>query len=600
MKEVTESKLQFKDALLAWSESSLGTPFSNLTPAQQSRQMLKFFVSEVLEKLYPGLVPDDEGELESCIVDGAGDGGVDFLYRTDDGQVLIIQAKYRGKDGAEDPESVGRVCDLLPRLHLGAQGKQKALHNDLLESAGQIDWVEDTFRIYFITTGKSGPAVQDRVVQGLSEVPDFPDLVTDRSEFRYLDNTLLNIELRDAVKSADFSDKKIVINMVPDANGNPWCHFDGEKRDLYIGEVSGGILANILQQNRAALFTMNIREYVGDSKTNKQIIETALNDPTNFEYFNNGVTAVAGTITPDLNNKTLTCEKMSIINGAQTVKSLLKATTRKSTKLHKPLGSVRVLLRLMSFKYPVEVPFVGEVTRYNNTQNALKLADFRSNDAIQKDIARRFSGLNLNGRSYEYKNKRSDKKRNTIALTLEEFTKALFAFQLGPDDMHGGSTKLFDISSTGLYTRIFKAPDSPIADSEFNLLAGTYLACNYVKKLWEDTRKSLRQAEKTMHPALERKGLIYFAVGELERQSYAKQAWNLEHDLQKLAKPNNWLGKPDSPPAPRLPKHSTLHQRFLFKNTTMPKRRRAAHSSTATGSEMKRRSTKFAQVSICC
>ena len=69
-------------------------------------------------------MPDDEGELESSIVDGSGDAGADFLYRTDDGQVLIIQAKYRGKDASESAEAVGRICDLPERLYLSTQGKQ--------------------------------------------------------------------------------------------------------------------------------------------------------------------------------------------------------------------------------------------------------------------------------------------------------------------------------------------------------------------------------------------------------------------------------------------------------------------------------------------
>ncbi len=371
MKTSTELKLQFRDALRQWSETELETKFSNLNSAQQSRQMIKYFVSEALAKLLPGIVPEDEGELEASIVDGAGDGGADLLYRSDDGQVLIIQAKYRGNDVPETAEAVGRACDLQRRLLLGVQGKQDSLHKDLLELASQIDWDEDTFRVYFITTGKTGKAVEDRVSQGLTVVQEYPDLVSDRSEFIYLDNVGLNLELRDAVKSADFSDKKIVIKMVPDSSGSPWCHFETQDRDLYLGEVRGGELANILQENKAALFTMNIREYVGDSKTNKQIITTALNDPGNFEYFNNGVTVVAGRITPNRSAGTLTCEKMSVINGAQTVKSLLKATTKKSEIHAKPLSQVRVLLRLMSFKYPTEVPFVAEVTRFNNTQNAL-------------------------------------------------------------------------------------------------------------------------------------------------------------------------------------------------------------------------------------
>jgi hypothetical protein len=547
MKQENKPKEQFKDRLIAWSEEDLGIKFGNLNNSQRSRQMIRFFVQEVLEKLFPGIVPDDTGESEDCIVDGAGDGGADFLYRTDDGQVLIIQAKYRGKDDAlETPESVGRCCDLLERLYLATLGRQESLHADLLELAGQIDWAEDIFRVYFITTGRSGDSVKDRVKQGLVSIPALPDL-GDRSEFRYLDHSLLNQEVREAISSADFSDKKIVLPMVPDSSGIPWCHFEGENRELYMGEISGSILAQTLLTHKASLFTMNIRDYVGDSKTNKQIIKTALREPDNFEYFNNGVTAVAGRVTPDIENKTLTCERMSIINGAQTVRSLLAAVNRPGEGKHKPVSSVRVLLRLMTFDYPSEVPFVNEVTKYNNTQNAVKIADFRSNDEVQKDMARRFYNLNLNGRKYEYKNKRSSKKRGSISITLEDLTKAVYAFRYGPDDMWGGTGKLFDVSISGLYQKVFERPDSPLTDSEFSLICGTYLACDYVKCRWEELRKSLRVSKTAMHPALERKGLIYYAIGELERKGYLKEGWNLDHDLAKLAKPNAWLAEVGSP-----------------------------------------------------
>jgi hypothetical protein len=88
---------------------------------------------------------------------------------------------------------------------------------------------------------------------------------------------------------------------------------------------------------------------------------------------------------------------------------------------------------------------------------------------------------------------------------------------------------------------VFESPDSLLSNSEFDLIAGTYLACDYVKQLWEELRKSLRNEKKTMHPALERKGLVFFAVGELLRLTYAQEDWELDHDLSKLAKPNDWL-----------------------------------------------------------
>ena len=571
MKEKTKPKEQFKDRLIAWSEANVGTKLNNLNNIQQSRQMIKFYVREVLEKLDPAIVPDDDGELDDSIIDGSGDGGADLLYRSDDGHVLLIQAKYRGKDAPESAEAVGRFCDLQERLFLATQGKQQSLHKDLMELASQIDWAEDNFRLFFITTGKTSKTVEDRVTQGIVEIAEYPDL-PDRTDFHFLDLSALNQDLREAISSSDFSNRQIVIPMLPDTNDNPWCHFEGENRELYIGEVSGAILADILQAHKASLFTMNIRDYVGDSKTNKQIIKTALTDPSNFEYFNNGVTAVAGKIIPDLENSTLTCEKMSIINGAQTVRSLRAATRRPSETQYKPVSSVRVLMRLMSFKYPAETPFVGEVTRYNNTQNAVKIADFRSNDEVQKDMARRFNNLNFKGRNYEYKNKRSSKKRNSIAVTLEELTKAVYAFRFGPDDMAGGTSKLFDTSPSGLYTKIFENPDSPLPESAFNLLAGTFFACGQIKTLWEEKRKILRSQQKTMHPALERKGLIYFAVGELERQNCAKQGWDLNHDLMKLVKPNNWLDDPESKPHIALSKAFEITSKVLAQQYDLKKK----------------------------
>ena len=147
MKESTKPKEQFKDRLVEWSQNNLGIKFGDLNAFQQSRQMIKFFVSEILEKLNPGIVPDDEGELEDSVVDGSGDGGADLLYRTDDGHVLLIQAKYRGNNSAESAEAVGRFCDLQERLLLATQGKQKGLRPDLVDLATQIDWDQDNFHL---------------------------------------------------------------------------------------------------------------------------------------------------------------------------------------------------------------------------------------------------------------------------------------------------------------------------------------------------------------------------------------------------------------------------------------------------------------------
>src|ERR1039458_5765610 len=186
MKDTNKPKEQFRERLISWSDTNLGAKFADLNNTQRSRQMIKFYVQEILEKLNPGVVPDDEGELEDSIIDGSGDGGADFLYRTDDGHVLIIQAKYHGKDAPESAEAIGRFCDLQQRLFLATRGKQQSLHQDLVELASIIDWAEDNFQMLFISTGKRGKSVEDRVKQGLVPIAEYPDLC-DRTDFRFLD-----------------------------------------------------------------------------------------------------------------------------------------------------------------------------------------------------------------------------------------------------------------------------------------------------------------------------------------------------------------------------------------------------------------------------
>ncbi len=42
-----------------------------------------------------------------------------------------------------------------------------------------------------------------------------------------------------------------------------------------------------------AIFSLNIRNYVGKTQTNKSILETARLDPENFYMFNNGISCLA-------------------------------------------------------------------------------------------------------------------------------------------------------------------------------------------------------------------------------------------------------------------------------------------------------------------
>ena len=203
---------------------------------------------------------------------------------------------------------------------------------------------------------------------------------------------------------------------------------------------------------------------------------------------------------------------MSIINGAQTVRSLLAATRRPGQGQYEPVSSDKVMMRLMSFKYPSEVSFVGEVTRFNNTQNALKIADFRSNDEVQKDMARRFSHLNLMGRDYEYKNKRSAKKRNSIAVTLEELTRRCMRSDSVPMTWREGQLSCLTLRQTAYTPRSLS---NPTAGSRIHVQphSGNFFRLRSRQEPFGAAAKGTAFRKESDASSSGRKGLIYFAVG---------------------------------------------------------------------------------------
>lgn len=533
--DAKDKKPKFREYLIESVQKRLHANFDALQLAERSKEMTRFYIKEIVSKLTPGLVPDSEEEIDDYLVDGPNDGGVDFIYPSE-GRVLIVQSKYRGPDKHESPEDMTHFCEAISRLYDAYERKQK-LNRKVTEALQDIDWQSDYFELHFITLGKVSQAIQDRAAKGPAPVKGLEDF-EERTELAIFGENDLNVKLREALSAGEILDQTVDIQFVPNSDGVPWIHFQSEDgRDLYVGEVSGSHLAEMYRQYRYRLFAMNIRDYVGESKTNKGIVDTAIAEPADFVFFNNGVSAVATQIEEDSEGKTLHCRRFSIVNGAQTVRSLSRAQVKNST----PLRDARVMIRVMGFSLGKDTDFLSDVTRFNNTQNAIKVSDFRSNDPVQKDLNRRFSGVNRQGKPYVYKNKRSrEVVGNKIPVGMEEFAKTIHAFRYGPDDMCGGTKYLFDVSAKGGYIKVFGDPVSHLTDEQFKLLAGTYFLCDEVRSAWKEKRER-DNAEGINTPGLERRWIVYYAVGQLLRLIYRERGRDLNADIAKLSKPSTWM-----------------------------------------------------------
>jgi hypothetical protein len=313
---------------------------------------------------------------------------------------------------------------------------------------------------------------------------------------------------------------------------------------------------------------MNIRDYVGDTSTNKGIIKTAVAGPDDFFFFNNGISAVATKIEPDSAKNELLCSRLSIINGAQTVRSIAKAQKRDKHAVR----NVSVMVRISQFALNAgadEQAFLDSITRFNNTQNSIKVSDFRSNDPVQMELAHRFEKLNRGGKKFWYKNKRVSKQDALrVPIGMEEFAKTVFAFRFGPDDMYGGTKFLFDTNPDGGYRMLFGDENGvwdALTEEEFKLLAGSWFICEHVRAVWsrEKVRRLAEGLPETKN-ALERRWMVFFVVGELLREVYKQVGANLGSEIRRLSKPG-WMLE-DGVEARTIEKYTRLGCSVLIKS----------------------------------
>jgi hypothetical protein len=137
------------------------------------------------------------------------------------------------------------------------------------------------------------------------------------------------------------------------------------------------------------LFSANVRGYMPSRKAaqniNHNIEETARAKAGRFWAYNNGVTALVHDYTAPQTDRRgkLQLKGIAIVNGAQTTGALSRSGSRSLT-------DAAVLARFIKSDND---EIIDEIIRYNNSQNPIKPADFRSTDRHQERLRRQFSAI---------------------------------------------------------------------------------------------------------------------------------------------------------------------------------------------------------------
>jgi hypothetical protein len=189
------------------------------------------------------------------------------------------------------------------------------------------------------------------------------------------------------------------------------------------GTINGNDLAQLWSENRGRLFSDNIRDFIGFSEVNEDIRETALNEPENFYFYNNGITALCQSLSKkplgggDRAVGIFVAEDLKIVNGAQTVGSIGNAYEINPEQIAK----LNVFIKIISLEN-CPGDFGLNVTKKTNTQNRIDKKDFVSLDPEQDRIK---TELALEGIVYHLK--RSDEiiKQDAQNCYVEEVITAL-------------------------------------------------------------------------------------------------------------------------------------------------------------------------------
>ena len=325
------------------------------------------------------------------ITGGGDDKKCDVLYVDKERQIAIIAQCYISKrtrqaapaNKASDLNTaltwlLSTDLDQLPESLKGRADELRAAIN-----AGEIK----QFYIWYVHNLPSSTNVDDelRAVENTARValtryPSGKDINIFSEEIG--ENQLARLYMQ-AERTVIVTDE--IATVVPDAieiKETDWTSV--------VTTVRGSWLHQLYHRYPTDLFSANLRGYLGsresDSNINNGIKMTAHQQPKNFYVYNNGITALV--LDYELGKRfkrgrRLKLTGISIVNGAQTTGSIANLEEMLSPDL-------QVAIRFVKSNRDV---IIANVVRFNNSQNRLQAADFRSTDPIQERLRTEFEAV---------------------------------------------------------------------------------------------------------------------------------------------------------------------------------------------------------------
>ena len=210
--------------------------------------------------------------------------------------------------------------------------------------------------------------------------------------------------------------------------------------EAFVISINGGKLFDLYKEHQNALFSANLRDFLGARKTNRNVHNTIRKtvdmESDLFYIFNNGITIVCKKAVYE--DEILKVHGISVVNGAQTTGAIHAAGREHA-------DNISVLARIIVVGDQTMIP---RIVAANNTQNAIVASDRRSNDAVQVRLAQEFRSKGIT-----YVHRRDSTRKTAKSIFADSVGQMLCAFGGNLQTAIRAKADIFEVEA--IYNHVF-------------------------------------------------------------------------------------------------------------------------------------------------
>ncbi len=310
----------------------------------------------------------EDQALDAREMSGGFDHSIDAIHEFDD-KIIVLQAKF------EDSHDWSQVTKFHYDMERIKKGKVRPGEANARSERAIVKILEGyknglTIEYYYVTSGSFTEVDRKKIatLPGYQADMFFYDLyeIVGRQEDRQNEDVPASVknrwfELRSSTPTGlSFGDSAVVA-------------------------VPLSQMHDFVAEGGNDLFASNVRQYLGRTKINQEIKRTIQDDPEKFWLYNNGITIVCDDF--NVEGTTLRIKSPQIVNGCQTAKTIWEILSKKTLDERRDIGGA-VLSRVIK---GADTRQKDNITRFTNTQNAIRGKDFFSLTKFHKNLHKAFT-----------------------------------------------------------------------------------------------------------------------------------------------------------------------------------------------------------------